>query len=158
MNPQVEIIEKFYNAFQQKDWKTMQSCYHDDVCFNDPAFQNLSGNQAKAMWHMLAINARDFSLQFRDAKTEGNHGSCYWEATYTFSKTGRVVVNKIHASFEFKDGLISKHTDHFDFWKWTQMALGAPGTLLGWSSFLQNKVRKTAMGSLNKFMHENGYH
>jgi ketosteroid isomerase-like protein len=157
MNPHLEVIEKFYTAFQQKDWKTMQSCYHENIRFSDPAFQSLAGAEAKAMWHMLAINARDFSLVFRDAKAEANHGSCYWEASYTFSKTGRRVVNKIHASFEFKDGLISKHTDRFDFWKWTRMALGMPGLLLGWSSFLQNKVRKTANSGLKKFMQDNSY-
>lgn len=157
MNLHLEIIEKFYTAFQQKDWKTMQSCYHENIRFSDPVFQNLKGAEAKAMWHMLAINARDFSLVFRDAKAEVKHGSCYWEARYTFSKTGKPVINKIHASFEFNDGLISKHTDHFGFWKWTRMALGMPGILMGWTPFLQNKVRKTANSGLIKFMQENGY-
>ncbi len=32
------------------------------------------------------------------------------------------------------------------------MALGAPGYLLGWSGLLQNKVRRQAGGSLEKFI------
>ncbi|MFM7850832.1 MAG: hypothetical protein ACKO96_02715, partial [Flammeovirgaceae bacterium] len=51
-----------------------------------------------------------------------------------------------------KDGLIYRHTDTFDFWRWSRMALGTPGKLLGWSTFLQNKVKATAMGSLKKFI------
>jgi len=157
MNNNEQLIEKFYSAFNQKDWKTMQSCYHDEVVFNDPAFSNLKGKAAKAMWHMLAAAAKDFSLTYNQVAADEINGSCHWEAAYSFSKTGRKVLNKIDATFEFKDGLIYRHTDQFDFWKWTQMALGVPGILLGWTPFLQNKVKATAMRGLKKFMNENGY-
>ncbi len=133
----------------------MQACYHHEVEFSDPAFTHLKGKEAKAMWHMLATNARDFSLVFNQVQADEHKGSCHWEAAYTFSRTGKRVLNKIDASFEFKDGLIYRHTDRFDFWKWTQMALGTSGLLLGWTSFLQNKVRATAMDGLKKFMKQN---
>ena len=136
----------------------MKACYHDDVLFNDAAFANPKGKQAKAMWHMLCENARDFSLEFDQVKANDTIGSCHWEARYKFSKTGRSVHNKIDASFEFKDGLIYRHIDTFDFWRWSRMALGTPGILLGWSGFLQNKVRSTAMHGLKKFMEVNGYY
>ena len=64
--------------------------------------------------------------------------------------------NKVHniigATFEFKDGLIYRHHDKFDFWHWSKPALGLPGALLGWTSFLQNKVKKGAMDGLQQFM------
>jgi ketosteroid isomerase-like protein len=152
MHPNEQLIHRFYSAFAQRDWKTMQTCYHDDILFNDAAFANLKGKQAKAMWHMLAENAKDFSLEFNQVKANETIGSCHWEAHYKFSRTGRRVHNKIDASFEFKDGLIYRHTDMFDFWRWSRMALGTPGMLLGWSTFLQNKVKATALGSLKKFI------
>lgn len=152
MHPNEQLIHRLYSAFAQRDWKTMQACYHDDVLFNDAAFTNLKGKQAKAMWHMLAENAKDFSLEFNQVKANETPGSCHWEARYKFSKTGRSVLNKIDASFEFKDGLIYRHTDSFDFWRWSRMALGTIGLLLGWSGFLQNKVKATAIGSLKKFI------
>jgi limonene-1,2-epoxide hydrolase len=155
MNQHEQLIEKFYTAFQQKDWQTMQSCYHAEVTFSDPAFQNVKGKEAKAMWHLLTISAKDFSLHFSQVKADDKKGSCQWQAAYAFSRTGRKVINQINASFEFKEGLIFRHTDRFDFWKWTRMALGTPGVVLGWSSFLQNKVRATARGGLTKFMAEN---
>jgi limonene-1,2-epoxide hydrolase len=155
MNQHEQLIEKFYKAFQQKDWKTMHTCYHNDVVFNDSAFQNLKGKEAKAMWHMLISRGKDLTLTFHQVKADELKGSCHWVATYPFSKTGRTVINEIDASFEFKDGLIYKHTDYFDLWKWTRMALGMSGVLLGWTFFLQNKVRGTAMSSLRQFIEAN---
>ncbi len=37
-------------------------------------------------------------------------------------------------------------------YRWTRMALGLPGLLLGWSPLLQNKVRRQAGESLAKFI------
>jgi len=61
MSGNKQIIEKFYSAFQQLDYRGMQNCYSDDIVFSDPVFLLLRGNEAKAMWEMLCKNARDFS-------------------------------------------------------------------------------------------------
>jgi ketosteroid isomerase-like protein len=152
-----ELINKFYTAFQKKDWKTMQSCYHDDIVFSDPVFQNLKGNEAKAMWHMLVSAGKDLKLDFSNVKANDQTGSCHWEAYYTFSRTGRKVHNVIDATLEFKEGKIIRHTDVFDLWRWSGMALGISGTLLGWSPIVRNKVRGIAQANLKKFMQENNY-
>lgn len=152
-----ELVKKFYTAFQNKDWKTMQSCYHDDVLFSDPVFQNLKGNEAKAMWHMLVSAGKDLKLEFSNVSANNQTGSCHWEAYYTFSRTGRKVHNIIDATLEFKDGKIIRHTDVFDLWRWSGMALGISGTLLGWSPIIKNKVRGIAQANLKKFMKENNY-
>jgi hypothetical protein len=151
MNSNEKLIATFYTAFQNKDWQTMQSCYHNEVIFNDPVFTNLTGKEAKAMWHMLVSSGKDLTLLFTAVKADERVGSCSWEAFYTFSRTGRKVHNVIEAKFEFKDGKIIRHTDSFDLWKWSRMALGISGMLLGWSSVIRNKVRVTAKTSLDKF-------
>lgn len=143
------LIEKFYSAFAHADAEAMVSCYTDDIVFEDPAFGRLQGEDAKNMWRML-INP-DLTLVFSKVWADDDKGGAHWEATYTFSKTGRKVTNKIDATFEFRDGKISKHTDHFSFWKWSAQALGAPGLLLGWTPFLRNKVRQQALGRLRNF-------
>lgn len=155
MNPQEQLIEKFYTSFQHNDWKAMQSCYHEELVFNDPVFQNLQSKEAKAMWHMLLSRSKDLLITFSHVKADGIKGSAHWVATYTFSKTNRKVINEIDASFEFKDGLIIQHIDYFDLWKWTRMAVGIAGAWLGWSSLFQNKVRRTAIDSLKKFIGQN---
>jgi ketosteroid isomerase-like protein len=143
------LIEKFYTAFAHADAELMVSCYTDDIAFEDPAFGPLYGDDAKNMWRML-VNP-GLQLVFSKVWADENKGGAHWEATYTFSKTGRRVVNKIDASFEFRDGLISKHTDKFSFWKWAAQALSLPGKLLGWTPALQQKVRQQALERLKNF-------
>ncbi|MBN8577593.1 MAG: nuclear transport factor 2 family protein [Cytophagales bacterium] len=149
-----ELITRFYTAFQKQDWQTMNACYHPEATFYDPAFRNLNSKEVRAMWHMLCLNAKDFSLSFTDVTANETTGRCRWEATYTFSKTNRKVVNKIDAAFEFKDGLFLKHRDSFDLWRWSRQALGLSGILLGWSGFVQNKVNANARKSLARFIAE----
>ena len=82
-------------------------------------------------------------------------GRAHWDARYTFSGTGRKVLNRIDARFEFRDGLIVRHVDNFDFWRWARQALGVPGWLLGGSSFLRHKVQARAAASLAAFVAKN---
>ena len=146
------LITQFYTAFQQKDFETMATLYHPEATFKDAAFDLKSGKEAGAMWKMLLTAGKDLRIEFKDVKVEGEKGYAHWEAWYTFSKTGRKVHNVIDAQFEFKDGLIYRHRDHFDFWRWSRQALGLTGWLLGWSGFLKNKVHLTAMKGLQSFM------
>jgi ketosteroid isomerase-like protein len=147
-----QLIEKFYTAFQNRDYTTMQSCYHADATFHDPVFPNLDANQVRAMWQMLLTSAKDLKVTFDAIQTSGSTGSCKWQAWYTFSKTGRPVHNIIQASFDFKDGKILRHRDSFDLWRWSRMALGTSGLLLGWSPIVQNKIRSNARVALQKYI------
>ena len=153
MDGNAQIIERFYSAFQKLDYATMQSCYSDDIIFNDPAFGILEGPEAKAMWEMLCKNAKNFALSFSNIQLlDEEYATCDWVANYVFSKTGRKVTNKIKAHIRLQDGMIIEHTDQFDIWKWSRQALGLPGILLGWSGYMKNKIRHNARKSLEKFM------
>jgi ketosteroid isomerase-like protein len=154
MQKNTELITQFYTAFQNGDFATMQKSYHDEAHFNDPAFSNLNASEVRAMWQMLLTAAKDLKITFSDVEADDKKGSCKWEAYYTFSKTGRSVHNIIKANFEFKDGKIIKHNDHFSFWRWSRQALGALGLLLGWSNMLQQKVRTTARKNLETFINK----
>ena len=150
------IIEAFYKSFQQLDANGMKACYHPDIEFSDPVFPNLTGDAAGAMWTMLCKRAENFHLTYSDISADETSGTAQWQAQYKFSATGRKVHNIITANFEFKDGKIIKHNDHFNFWRWSRMALGVSGVLLGWTPLLQNKVRATANQNLQIFMRQNG--
>ncbi len=152
MHEHEKLIQQFYTAFQHKDYVTMQNAYHRDATFSDPVFRNLKSQEVKAMWEMLVTAGKDLRITFRDVKANDMHGSCHWEAWYTFSKTGRQVHNIIDSSFEFQDGKIVRHRDSFDFWRWARQALGMSGYLLGWTSVVQEKVRDTARATLEKFI------
>ena len=131
----------------------MASCYHKEVIFEDPAFGKLNQKEVISMWKMLLERSKgNLRIEFSDVVTNEISGSAIWIATYIFTQTNRKVVNIIDAKFEFKDGLILKHNDHFNFYKWTKQALGLKGYLLGWTHFMQRKVRQNAKKSLQNYM------
>jgi limonene-1,2-epoxide hydrolase len=152
MTSNEQLIHQFYTAFQKRDFKTMQQAYHDNATFSDPVFTGLSAKEVRAMWEMLITSATDLKIEFSEVAGNEGSGSCLWQARYTFTMTGKPVHNIIRAKFEFKDGKISRHVDVFDFWRWSKMALGVSGLLLGWSPLIRNKVKKTARKRLDKFM------
>jgi hypothetical protein len=145
------LINRLYTAFAQLDAETMAACYHPDAAFEDEVF-TLKGAEIGAMWRMLCAQAKGFNLVYSDVRCDERNGSAHWEPSYDFSVTGRRVHNIIDAQFEFKDGLIYRHRDRFDFWRWSRHALGLPGMLLGWSGVIKNKVRKTANANLRRFI------
>lgn len=146
-----ELISRFYQAFQQLDAEAMAACYAEDVRFSDPVFPDLQGGAASDMWRMLAARAQNFSLTFDGVQADDEQGSAHWVATYLFSQTGNTVVNRIQASFRFRDGKIVEHHDHFDLWRWARQALGAKGLLLGWAPPVQNAIRQQAARGLAAF-------
>lgn len=152
MSANQQLINRFYAAFQQKDYKTMQACYADNATFSDPVFENLNAAEVKAMWQMLVTRGQDLQLEFKNVEANENTGSAEWIATYTFSASGNKVINKIKADFVFENGKIVRHRDHFDFYTWAKQALGFKGLVLGWTSFLHNKVKAGAKSNLIKFM------
>lgn len=152
MHPHAELITRFYTAFAERDAETMASCYHPEATFSDPVFPKLEGAEPGWMWRMLCARGKDLQIRFSDVQADDAGGSAHWDADYTFSTTGRMVNNRVDATFTFQDGLIKTHTDDFDFYAWSRMALGAPGLLLGWTPILRNKVRGTAAAQLEAYM------
>jgi ketosteroid isomerase-like protein len=156
MHPNEQLLNTFYTAFNNHDAAGMIACYAPDIVFTDPVFMELHGNEAKAMWQMLAGRSKDLTLVFNNVHANDKTGTAHWEATYTFSSTGRKVLNIIDAFFEFKDGKISRHTDSFDLWKWASQALGPRGQFLGWAPPVQNAIRKTARKGLDAYLQKQG--
>lgn len=152
MNDNEALITKFYTAFQNKDVSKMQECYSDQATFSDAIFRNLNATEVRAMWSMLIKSGKDMRVEFSHVRTEEHGAKAHWDAYYTFSATGRKVLNKVDASFIIENGKIVKHIDQFDFYTWSKQAMGLAGFLLGWTSFLKNKVRKQASAKLAAYM------
>ena len=150
-HPNAELLTRFYEAFQRRDAAAMGACYRPDVTFSDPVFVGLVGDEARAMWAMLCEHGGDLELTFSGVEADDASGRAHWDAVYTF-RTGRKVHNSIDGAFTFRDGLIASHVDTFDLYKWTRMALGLPGVLLGWTPLLQGKVRSMARKGLDHHM------
>lgn len=148
-----DIIQKFYTAFQQLDYQTMNECYSDDIVFSDPVFLILRGDEVKYMWEMLCTNAKAFSLTFSDIKAvDEEYSTCKWTASYTFSQTERKVVNNVKAFMKLKEGKIIEHSDGFRLSTWIGQALGWKGMLFGWAGFIKKAVQKNAKKNLLRFI------
>ena len=143
------IISQFYQAFQTLDAEGMVKCYHPEIKFEDPAFGPLKGVHAGNMWRMLCASQKDKGMKVTFEVRSDD--SAHWEAHYIFSKTGRKVHNKIDAQFAFEDGLIIKHTDHFDLHRWAGMAMGLQGKLIGWTPFFKKKLHQQTNYLLSKY-------
>ena len=154
MHPNARLIHTFYTAFQARDAEGMIACYQAGVTFSDPVFGVLRGNEAADMWRMLCARGKDLEIEFDRIQADDQGGSARWQARYTFSKSNRRVLNVIHASFEFKDGKILRHTDRFNLWKWAAMALGPLGAFLGWTPFVRSGIRREARRGLELFTRE----
>jgi ketosteroid isomerase-like protein len=149
------VIEGFYGALNRHDGEAMARMYAPDGRFRDPAFGELSGAEAGDMWRMLTSRADDLRVELPEHSVEGDTGSARWIARYTFTRTGRPVVNDVKARFKFReDGLIEDHQDSFSFYRWARQALGPVGLALGWAPPLQLMVRRRARDDLAKFRGE----
>ena len=148
------VIRALYDALDRHDGDAMAALYAPDGRFQDPAFGELTGAEAGDMWRMLTRPPSDVKVELREHHVEDGRGHARWIATYTFSRTGRHVVNDVRAELRFRDGLIVEHTDSFSFSTWSRQALGAPGVLLGWSPLLPLLFRRKARGLLDEFRAE----
>ena len=145
-------INKFYAAFANSDATQMCECYHHKIQFRDPAFGLLKGKEVCQMWKMLIERSKGkIKIDLSEVEADEHTGSARWVGTYNFSQTNRKVVNSVAAKFHFQDGLIIKHTDDFDIWKWSKQALGLTGLFLGWTGFVQNKIQQQARLTLQKY-------
>jgi ketosteroid isomerase-like protein len=154
--PPKDLIEQFYGAFGEHDGGRMAACYAPAASFSDPVFGNLDAREAGGMWRMLTGQAADLRIELLDHDADDERGSAHWRAHYTFSQTGRPVINDVHASFRFADGLIVEHVDDFNFYRWARQALGPRGLLLGWTPIVRSAVHSRARASLEQFLAQTG--
>jgi ketosteroid isomerase-like protein len=148
MADNAKVIEGLYAAMNRKDGEAMAQLYAPDGRFRDPAFGELTGAEAGDMWRMLTSRATDLKVELAEHEADGEKGTAHWIATYTF-RTGRVVVNDIHARFRFRDGRITDHEDSFSFPRWARQALGPAGYVLGYppmSLLVRHRARADLAG------------
>ncbi len=155
-HPNAALIESFYRSFDAHDGQFMAACYAPDARFSDPVFTDLRGEEPGAMWTMLTTGDGDLSVELLEHEADDSRGSAHWLARYTFSQTGKPVVNDIHSTFRFVDGRIAEQRDDFDFGTWSRQAFGLLGTVLGRSPILRAVVRRKARASLAQSLASRG--
>jgi hypothetical protein len=145
-------IERLYEGLRRRDGDAMAACYTADARFEDPAFGVLIGDQVGGMWRMLTSRSDGIEVDLSDVHVDGDAGSAFWVARYTFGPKQRPVINQISARFRFDGGLIREHVDAFSFRDWATQALGPIGFLLGGTPYLHNRVQGQARRNLDRFL------
>lgn len=148
------VAERFYEAFMVRDHYTMGLLYAEHATFSDPVFPLLNATGARLMWQMLLSRAEDLGVEAKIVEDGATRARVDWVAYYTFSGTGRPVVNRIHTEMAISAGKIVRQVDAFSLWRWSKQALGARGLLLGWTPMVKNKIRAQAARSLRQFARE----
>jgi ketosteroid isomerase-like protein len=156
MNSTEQIAHQFYQAFQALDADNMNSLYSSNARFSDPGFGLLNHTELTTMWAMLCFNQQNkgFKLEYKILDSTKDSVTVYWQAWYTFSKTGRKVHNRITANILVENGRIVQHHDHFNLHKWASQALGITGYLLGWTGFFQKKLQQQTKNLLKQFQEQ----
>ncbi len=152
LHPNEQVIQNFYEAFRARSADGMNVNYDLGVVFEYPAFGRLEGLQVFSMWQMLCERAKDLQVSVDRIRADDKNGSAHWEAKYLFGPNRRPVHNIVEANFVFRDGKIIQHTDTFSLWKWSAMAVGVAGAMLGWSPFFRAAIQRSTRGQLDKFM------
>lgn len=147
------LLIKFYSSFDNLDYIGMNSCYHPEAQFSDPAFGTLQCDDIKYMWQMLCSSQvkENFKVNYSNIECKTNSGVADWQAIYVFSKTSNRVHNSIHSKFIFKDGLIFRQTDDFNLYNWARQALGLKGLILGWTPFFRRQLQQRTSSMLSRY-------
>lgn len=154
-------VTNFYQAFSRLDADAMAECYAEGAQFADEAFHLRGKREVMGMWRMLfqatqAGNRADWKLEWGDLREEGAEIKVRWEEDYRFGVARRSVHNCVLATFTFdEEGKILTHHDRFNLWRWSRMALGVPGAVLGWSPAFRKLMGRQARANLDKFLASN---
>lgn len=119
----------------------MADCYHDQAAFIDIAFDLRGRKPIHAMWHRICNGDTEVEVQ----KIEANHDGVRATVVerYTFTKTGRPVLNHIESRFRMRDGLIFQHLDSCDALSWSRQAFGrVRGELAGRLGILRRRAAR----------------
>jgi hypothetical protein len=151
-HPNRLLLVAFYEAFSKRDFDTMNKIYNPEhAVFYDPVFQHLNARDVRKMWKMLCLRGKDLTIKYQVISADDETGKAHWDAYYTFSGTGKKVINQVNSAFVFKDGLVVNHKDEFDLYGWCKQAFGLIGWLLGWTTWFKSKIRQRAKSSLDQF-------
>jgi SnoaL-like domain len=127
MHPNTRLIATLYSSLRDDKPDAAAACYAADAHFEDIAFRLDGREWILQMWRLVCSG--DVGVSFDSVIADDQKGRANWVASYTFTDTGRKVINPTTAHFTFRDGLIVNHVDRCDAMAWARQAYPFPKNL-----------------------------
>jgi hypothetical protein len=150
----VGTIRRLYQALDRRDGEAAAACYTAEARFSDPAFGQLEPGAVRDMWRMLCERSHDLRVELLDCGADGETGWARWSASYTFTDTGRSVLNDVRSRFRFSDEQIAEQVDTFSLRRWGGQAIGRRASVMGTTPLLGYVVRRQARRNLASYARE----
>jgi hypothetical protein len=149
MHDNERLIAGLFEALNKHDHIAIAKYYAENAYFEDIAFNLRGRKEIHAMWHLIC--ATDISVTVEALSASGSSGKVTVIEKYTFTDTGRPVVNKIEGRFVFRDGLIMEHHDTCDPLAWARQAFGGvKGELAGRLGFLRGIAARKKIAKMKE--------
>ena len=128
MENSIELIRRYYAAFNRGDWEAMLDCLHEDVAHDLNQGERESGRDA--FREFLARMDRCYSEQLRKvvvmANADGSRAAAEYEVhgTYKFDDEGlppargQKYVLPGGAFFDVRDGRIARVSNYYNLQDW----------------------------------------
>lgn len=143
------VVDRFFEALRRADVSVIDNCYHPQISYSDPLFEDLRGTRVALRWRMLLTQATSFSLEHSLVFADERKAQVQWTANYLLN--GRSVRIPMLSTLAIWDDLIVRQVDEYDLWKYCRQTHGLTGTLLGGLQFFQKIIKRRARNELERF-------
>lgn len=150
------IVEIFFKAFSEADYRQMSDCYADDIIYSDPVFGLMQGDDVRKMWQMICKGARNLSVQYSGIEElDEMYVTCLYKVSYYFELTQKHICYSAKAFMKIEEGKITEHSDGYRLSSFISNAYGIKGKLLSWSGYMKKSVQNRYRTLLQNFASTN---
>ena len=147
------IVEKFYTAFSNKDYKSIFYSLSENIIYHDPIYGLLEGDVVRWLWQMRCERLHNASFKFWDIEAlDHEYMTCQWQIQYFNNASGADVVMKGKAYMRVIDGKITEQSEGYRLSDWLAISHGWMGKLFGWTGYMQRKEKKKFAEMLNRYI------
>lgn len=113
------VIHQFVEVYSQlsKDHlSVLESLYHPEVIFEDPAHQVIGWDNLHAYFTRLFSTVRECRFVIRDSLTDGQTAYVQWEMIFSHPRLAGGRSRTVHgcSRLEIQENQIIRHRDYFD--------------------------------------------
>lgn len=146
----VDVVRRFYDAFEKGDFATLESLYAPNVHWQDTIFNYDGRENVMGVWRFEVDPKKGGKITYKILSSEGDKVVVSWSDDYSFF--GNPVNHAITATLTVKDGQIVDHREDYSWDEWAKQAFAFKNLDLG--NFATTKVGKVVMeGALRAFLY-----